>query len=65
MTRQELHSALDKFAGGVALTLTMSIGGCWLRVGDEQWEITTEQADNVIVAMRCMQVEKQEADDSR
>ncbi len=48
-----LNRLLNAFADGrISLKLTMSKDGFWL----DSWEITSEQAEKVLIAMRAMRV---------
>lgn len=57
MPEDKFNHALTRFADGRAgLTLTMSKDGFWLRQGVDQWPISGEQVDKVLIAMRSMRV---------
>ena len=58
MPEDDLNRVLTSFAEGRAgLQLTMSREGFVLGQGIQQWSITSEQADKVLIAMRAMKLE--------
>lgn len=53
MQEGDLNLVLARFKDGLAgLTLTMGLGGFWVRQELNQWPITSEQADKVLAAMQ-------------
>jgi hypothetical protein len=58
LTDDKLNEILTDFAdSGLEIGLRMSKDGFWLRWGDyDQAQISGEQTDKVLIAMRCMRV---------